>query len=449
MAGQLFVLGEQKPRPGTYVTWHNAGGTSLATGTVGLAASVLRATWGKVNDVTTITPETMTKLGDNEIIKQIFTGGARVIYAVRGGNGGTVATVDLSGVTIETKYPTSRKFNVTVRESLDGTEKELLLFEGQKQIDKVTFSGDNEKQALADAINEQSNYLLVPSGEFTSGEVDIVLNKEFTDGSDPTMTASDYADTFPTLDTKFFDGICTDTTDMQVHMSLQAYVNRRLNEGSRIIGFVGEKSDIDFETRAQNAKSFNDFAMVYVGNGFLTADEREVEGAEAIARVMGETISGPHTRSMTRHVIQGSVGVVGELTSPQYNEATKSGMLVFSVSRQGLAQIDYGINTKVSLAEIEDEGWKKIRRTRTRFELIDRVVLTLDPRAGDFDNDEDGRQHVITIVNEIIERMPGVSGALIIDPKNPPEGDSAWFKFDNLIDLDSIERFYLDFGFRY
>lgn len=54
----------------------------------------------------------------------------------------------------------------------------------------------------------------------------------------------------------------------------------------------------------------------------------------------------------------GSIDLVGELTNAQYKEAIQSGMLTFSLNPDGMAQIDYGINTKVTLLADEDEGWK-------------------------------------------------------------------------------------------
>src|SRR5699024_8096100 len=121
--------------------------------------------------------------------------------------------------------------------------------------------------------------------------------------------------------------------------------------------------------------------------------------------------------------------IVGEMKPTEYVDAAKSGMMVFSESVNGLAQIDYGINTLVSIGADEDEGWKKIRRVRTRFELIDRIAFTIDNamRAG-VDNNEDGRQYLITLANGIIGELIAdgglESGEMVIDEDNPPHGDS-------------------------
>lgn len=141
----------------------------------------------------------------------------------------------------------------------------------------------------------------------------------------------------------------------------------------------------------------------------------------------------------------GSIDLVGELTNAQYKEAIQSGMLTFSLNPDGLAQIDYGINTKVTLLADEDEGWKKFAAPARDMSLIDRIVYTLHPYLGKWNNNEDGRAFVVTIANGIIQTMireGGLeSGQLIVDPNYPPQGDSAWFRFSDLADLDSIEKY--------
>lgn len=195
--------------------------------------------------------------------------------------------------------------------------------------------------------------------------------------------------------------------------------------------------------------------MVYVGNGF-TLGEKNIEGAMAAGRVLGMMVSRNYKTSLTKKVIQGSTGLYGELTNDQYVEAIKNGMLVFGLNADGLAEVVSGINTLVSLNDDQDEGWKKIRRVRTRFELIDRIAYKLDQQIGSGEgvpNSSDGHQHVVTIGNGIIADMireGGLeSGEMIIDENNPAFGDSAWFGFQDLVDLDGIEKLYLAFGFKY
>lgn len=468
MPGATFILGEQKVRPDVYVRWHNAGGARVVTGTVGVVAAAVKSNWGPLNEVVSVESagDIAGKLGSGDgpdAVREIFSGGASNVLAVRVGTGGTKAQLELDDtadpavkvVRLLTKYPTTRPITATIRDSLeDATLRELLLHENTRQLERLTFEkGAGEPDRIVAAVNASSQFLTAVKLADGSGTLDELLDAPLTGGVEPTVTGPDYATAFEQLERKFFDVVTVDSVDVAVHASLQSFVNRMLAEGGgRMIGVVGEPTSVPFEDRKTNAKAFNDFAIVYVGNGFQTASG-PVEGAKAAARVAGMIASSAYNASLTHVPVTGSIGLVGELTNAQYNEAIQSGMLTFSLNPSGQAQIDYGINTKVTLLADEDEGWKKIRRTRTRFELIDRIVLTLHPYLGKWTNNDDGRAFVITIANGIIQTMireGGLEGGqLIVDPDNPPQGDSAWFRFADLIDLDSIEKLYVDFGFQF
>lgn len=459
----MFRLGEQKVRPGVYVRWYNDGGTSAFGGSTGVAAVVIKSNWGALEDVIQIDNLSQIDklIGSGkgaEVVEQILKGGATEVLVVRAGLGGDHAEVSLKdtegidALKISTKYPTSRQFNVTIRESLNQDEKEFVAYEGTRVIERFTFSKNgNEADNLAEMLKSSEYFTSQALG--STDPIGTIVNEALTGGTDPDIVAKDYTDAFEILEKKFFDGITVDTEDATIHASLNAFVNRSLQEGSRFIGVVGEKVSVPFNTRLENARGFNSFSMIYVGNGFVEAG-KELDGALVAGRVLGEMVSGNYKDSLTKTEISATTGVFGELTPSEYIEAAKSGMMVFSESVNGLAQIDYGINTLVSPGVDEDEGWKKIRRVRTRFELIDRIAFTIDNamRAG-IDNNNDGRQYIITLANGIINQMIAdgglESGEMIIDEANPPHGDSVWYKFDNLVDLDGIEKVYLAFGFKY
>lgn len=467
MIGTLFRLGEQKVRPGVYVRWYDDGDLTTVTGSIGIAAAIIQSNWGPLGQVIKIenAEDVHKKIGTgygSDVVSEIFHGGAYTVSVVRvglGGEHGEVILKDTEGVDavkIQTKYPSSRQFTVTVRDSLNENDREFIVFENNRQIEKLIFNKNgNQSENLTSVINESSNIFQASSIEGGGNTLASIINEKVTGGSDPQVTAQDYIDAFGIIEKEFFDGITVDTEDPAIHASLQTFVNRKLQEGFRFIGVVGEKISVPFATRKNNARAFNSFSMVYVGNGY-SIGERNLDGALAAGRVLGMMVSSSYKTSLTKKPVQSSTGVYGELTAEEYNEAVKNGMLVFSLNSDGLAQIDYGINTLVSPTGDEDEGWKKIRRVRTRFELIDRIAFTLDKAIGNGDgipNSNDGRQFVITVANGIINDMireGGLeNGELIIDESNPPKGDSAWFKFQDLVDLDGIEKLYLAFGFKY
>ena len=100
----------------------------------------------------------------------------------------------------------------------------------------------------------------------------------------------------------------------------------------------------------------------------------------------------------------------------------------------------------------EDEGWKKIRRVKTRFEALDRIDRTLAPKIGKINCDKDGVAYIIQsamgVIADMIAEKKLSGGKFYEDPENPHGADSAWFIIE-LDDNDSLEKIYLHYQFRY
>ncbi|MBM7633830.1 phage tail sheath subtilisin-like domain-containing protein [Geomicrobium sediminis] len=457
MSGRVLSPNVSMPRPGSFVHFYNAGYSAPSFTTRGVTAAILAASFGAVGEVTTIrNPEEIVELiGPNEEAEKSFQAGTQVLHVVRVGSGGKTAKTTIGEIELETKHPTERKFNVSIRESLVPGTKDFILFEKQHLLERFDFeSGSNETDELINLINERSKYLTAKKRESSGGgdeEIEsMTANQSLTGGENPEVRAGDYAEIMNKLDKYAFMNLFTDVTDMQVHVSLQTYISRRFNEGLRCFGVVGEGLGVRFSERKANALSFDDFKIVYVGNGFLDEEGQTVEGSGAVAYVAGVSGSVDYRDSLTHKRVVGSTGIYSDLDIRQYDEAAKSGMLVFSESNEGSAMIDYGINTKTTFDENEDLGWNKIRRLRTRYELIDRLVGVSDGLIErGMDTNDDGRAQFIMEGNEVIQNMPGIdSGEIVLSTTNPPHGDSAWYEIINITDLDSVEKYHLNFGFR-
>ena len=84
---------------------------------------------------------------------------------------------------------------------------------------------------------------------------------------------------------------------------------------------------------------------------------------------------------------------------------------------------------------------------------MDRIDRTLDPLSGRIDNDDDGIANVIKLGTDVLDAMFAegkiqAGYSFIEDPDRPHQGDSAWFLIA-LDDLDSLEKIYLNYTFRY
>lgn len=130
-------------------------------------------------------------------------------------------------------------------------------------------------------------------------------------------------------------------------------------------------------------------------------------------------------------------------------------MLLTSLSADGSVWFDSGVNTLITPEEgIQDDGWKKIRRVKVRFELIHRLDLALAPKVGKVSADSDGVADIIQTGQRILDAMSTTEGKLFPgatfteDTENPVTGDSAWFIIQ-ADDIDSLEKIYLQYQFRY
>jgi len=332
-----------------------------------------------------------------------------------------------------------------------------LLYEGTTLRQTFTFAkGSGEPQALVDAVTaSNSPYIKATKTAEGSGTLATVTQQPLTGGQDPTVNGESYSAGLSAIEAIDWNVLAVDTDDTATHTLAQAYIDRVRNEGKRVLGVVGEPTSVPLAplaTRLANARAFNDPAIIYVANGFKGSDGVTREGYKAAARVAGMVASAQITESLTHYVVRGATELVGALTNAEIEQAINSGALVFTMSAQKQVHIEYGINTFVTPTADMDAGWKKIRRVRTRDNLMDRIIAAWDPLIGKINNNSDGRATLIAAAQGIINRMIAegalLQGSIFEDPNNPPVGDSAWFVVQ-VDDLDSAEKVYITFQFRF
>ena len=192
---------------------------------------------------------------------------------------------------------------------------------------------------------------------------------------------------------------------------------------------------------------------MYLGGGYRTGTENK-DGVMAICYTAGVIASTPSNQGITHTAIHGATELCESLTYAQYEDAIDAGMLMVSMSPDGAIWYDSAINTLTTLAENQDAGWKKIRRVKVRFEIIDRLDRELAPKVGRVSADSDGVADVVQAGQRVLDSMANNEGKLMAgpvfmeDPDNPYSGDSAWFIIQ-ADDIDSLEKIYLQYQFRY
>lgn len=464
MAG-TFILGETKVRPGSYFNIQKKGSNAAAGIMNGVTAVIFKADFGPLNTAVELSAEdgyeqTFGTGLTTDAIREAISGGAKTIIACRVGNGGTQGTINLKDVdstdalSITAKYPGDKDFMVTVREKLsDSALKECIFYAGTTEFEKIEFaSGEGEAKALVDALAASKNF----KAELKEGKENVLLatvsQSAFTKGTNPQTTTGDYSNAFAQIEPYEFNTICLDTEDTKIHLLLQSFLNRIFDAGSLAQAVVAEKHTVELETRINHAAAFNDKKMNYVLNAHVNEQGTEIDGYQTAARIAGMIGAVSSGSSLTHTVISGFSEIIEKLTNTEIIAAEKRGCIVLSYNKAKQVWIDNAINTLITSPDNEDDGWKKIRRVKTRFELIRRINTTTDDLTGKVDNDTNGRATVISQIQGVGDSMKEegklVACAVTESKTYKANGDSAWFDID-VIDKDSMEYIYLTFLFRF
>ncbi len=464
MAG-TFVIGEEKVRPGAYFNISRNDSNTSADIVNGVTAVVFKADFGPLLDVRKLNADT--DYGSiygtgltTDAIKEAVAGGAKEIIACRVGHGGTNASIDLNdkdgeaAVKISAMYPGDKKFAVTIREKItDSLAKECIIYTGTKEFVKFAFpAGEGEAAAVAEGLAKSESFAVSLVSGKEKAELANISQETFTKGENPEVTTEDYSDAFAAIEPYVFNTICVDTEDTVIHLLLAAFLNRIFEAGSLAQGVVAEKYTVDLDKRIEHALGFNDEKMHYVLNARVNEEGKEIDGYQTAARIAGMIGACASNSSLTHTVINGFTDILERLTNTQIVDAEKKGCLVLSVSSKNQVWIDNAINTLTVFTEDKDEGWRKIRRVKTRFELTRRVNDITDDLVGKVDNDSNGRKTIVSQIQGVgksmVEEGKLVSCTVTESTVYTADGDSAWFNID-VIDKDSAEHLYMMFRFQF
>lgn len=465
----IFSIGEKKVRPGVYYRRENSGGVETVGATNGVAAVLFQADWGVLNEEFDMDVTMQNSVADYygtadnvAAIKEAFKGGATTVRAVRiGGDDGKPGSIELkntaepaaTAVTITAAHPGTRAFTVSVRTNLITENRQVIIYDGTEIFEQFSFApGEKEPENLVAAMAQSKNFVAkVVSG--VKGPLAPVTQQPLTGGKNPTVKTASYEKGTDILERYKWNCIVADTDDSAVQLLLQNFVVQSYQTGHLGFASLSGKSTQALTERMTQAASFNDEKIVYTLNGWVGSDGTKYDGWRAAARIGGMIAAFEANTSLTHNVIANAVSLTEPLTNGEIIKAETKGCLVLTLNDSDQVWIDSAINTLVTPDATMDEGWKKIRRTKTRFELMDRVDSTCEKLVGNVNNDTDGRQTIMAAAQKVIHAMVAekklMSGSTVYeDPGNPAEGDSAWFKLA-IDDIDSAEKIYLTYQFRF
>lgn len=460
----MFTVGETKVRPGAYSNIQRMGSGPVAGASDGVTAVLFKSDWGPLSQAMELSAEEgyESVYGNaltTDALKEAIAGGAKKLVCCRLGSGGQAGKVVLKSeentdlVAITTKYVGAKALTVTIRDSLaDPSVRECTIYSGTRVFEKVVFAkGGNEAEALVEAFQSSANFK-ADLQETSTGMLAAISQAAFSGGEDPVVTNESYSDALDCIEAFSFNTVCIDTTTAAVQTLVAAFLDRIKEVGQFAQAVFAGSLETSLENRIRNAASFNNEKVVYLVNPHVKSAAGEIKEYQAAARIAGMIAAVPANKSLTHTVISGATELGEAITPTQITKAEVSGGLVLSANKSGQIWIDSAINTLVTLSDDQDEGWKKIRRTKTRYELVERAVSQADTLVGKVDNDSNGRASIVSQVQAVVDAMVEegklTSGKVSESTNKNAAGDSCWFDID-AIDKDSAEHIYLTFLFRY
>lgn len=492
-------LGELKVRSGTYFR-RTATGVTVEGATNGILACVFQSNFGALNRVVDLSPADLNNLEDifgtgATFLREGFLGGATTIRAVRVGSGGTASTITLKGtgsllytirenptanlaiadvaigrdgngllgddsndtpaeinlVKLENKYAGSRAFSIMIRDNLATGGRQLVVLDGTDIFTVVNFAkGGDEAQALVDAL---ANNRYFTATKLASGTLADVTQAKMTAGTDPAVTKASYAAATDLLERYRWNCIVADTDDAEVQSVLIDFVKLSYELGHLGFACIAGRSSQSLDARLSFANAINDEKVVYVLNGWNDIYGTAYDGYLAAARIGGMIAAVETNNSLTHITISNALELIDNFTNGEIIEAEQKGCLVLSLNDNEQVQIDKAINTLVTVGNDMDAGWSKIRRVKTRFELMTRINQTCERLVGRLNNDSNGRSTIVAAMQGVIDEMVAEKKLFFgsnakLDPDHKPEGDRAYFLIQ-VGDIDSLEQFYLTYQFSF
>lgn len=460
-----FLEGEVKERPGVYHRYENAGSGRVAQARNGIGAGIIRARWGPLNQVVEMGPTSDVGAvfgsgATEDLITEMFNGGISSGKFVRIGSGGSAPAVtiknteDVDAVTITGAYVGSRPFTVSVKESITGENKEFMILEGSRVVLSIDFDiAEDEVPGLVAAINGATKEFGAKEVSGAAGKIAAVTQAAMEGGKDPEVDATDYSKGLSILEATTFNCMAVDSEEVPIHALVNAFLTRTYVAGAYPMACVAENRSVDLEERISHAASYNNEMMHMVLNPANSVGGDVADGYRLAARVAGMIASVPSNASLTHQIISGYASLAEPLTNTDIVKGIKNGCIILTENSSSQVWIEQGINTLITPNAKQDEGFKKIRRVKTRFELMQRIDDTLEVLIGKVNNDTDGRAALAASGQSVIDRMvsegkllPG--GTFSEDATKVSEGDYAYFVIA-IDDIDSIEKAYLDYKFRF
>lgn len=371
-------------RPGFYNRFKAAALARITMGKSGIVAMPVKSNWGPVKEIVRVTGEkslidnfggdmkyTAYKLGRLALLGQPKE---LLLYRLVDGKQKT-ATLELKGVVggvgeskpvikVETKYPTTRNFRVTIKPNITNEALcNLILYEGAKPL--YEFKNLPKKlNEIEKAINEniENKWLVATSLEGESeATLDNLVTAELTGGNDGTgaITSKEYIEALDAYEGVKINGISLDgVTDSAIHTSLKGWIERNRKAGKKVRGYIGgtlEESSKEADNRSESL-NYEGMHNVTVG-GILDGIKYSPAETAVYIMALGEGQDAKECLCNQTTVFQ---DVTRHLGHEEIEDALLSGSLVLRFD-DGAVVVEDDKNTLTRYGQDQNETWGYLR----------------------------------------------------------------------------------------
>lgn len=406
--------------PGFYNRFKTVAENRITAGADGVLAMPVKANWGPIKTVVSIVDEstlistfgtenTAYKLGRLALFGQpkelllyrLVDGSEKAAALTLKDTNATPADV----IKIQTKYPSTRAFNITIQTNIvDSSQKDLILFEGTKQILNISaLTGTITDIVAAINSNSENKYIAATKIADGNGTLASIANQALTGGNDGTagITNEEYLNAMTVFEAYDIDGFTLDgVTDASLQMSVKTWTDAQRENGNDFTSFVGGASDITLDAANTLSKQLNTENIVNIADPLYFEDvlyaPAEVAvhiAALALGLDLKESICNRKTifsKMKTRH------------SKPELKTALAAGSLVFN-EKDGSVIIVDDKNTFTEYTDDKGEVFGYIRAVRFRNTVDKDTTVSGDAYVGKTLNNTNGQLSVISALKQYFE----------------------------------------------
>ncbi|GAA0735705.1 phage tail sheath family protein [Clostridium oceanicum] len=413
---------DRKNLPGFYNRFKTKAEERLGSGIHGIVAMPVKSNWGPVKKVFSVKDlkELKKLVGDNsdftayKLGRLAILGNPKELLLCRLTDGTEkTETLTLKNedqkecITLETKYPTDRNFNVTIKPNLiEIDKKDFIFYEGTKALFTINaLSGAVEEIIKKINSNVENNYVVAKKVADVNGVLESIVNIPLTGGNNgiSNVTNQNYLDAMSEFEKYKIDGFCLDgITDSSLHNAVKEWVIKNKELGINVIAYLGGAKEEKIEQANTRSKQFNYENIVNIyGNGVY----------EGITYTPAETacyVAGLATGQQLKESLcnQKTIfeDVEPKLKAKEIEYALAAGTLVLSIDDNDVVVVD-DVNTLKNYPDDKSDVFGSIRAVKFMNAVDTDTAMKRKGFVGKFNNGDTGRTLIICALKRYFETL--------------------------------------------